>query len=235
MCGRYIGAVHSPAAAQDHVIDHVIEMGRLRPALLNGGRLLLETVIVPTMLLYVCVQTVGQIPGLIAVLVWCALTVAVRMVTVRRVPGTMILAVVMLIGRTSIALAFSSVYVYLLQPVAGSVLMAGLFIGSALIGRPITLRLAQDFVHLPARLVADHRVRRMFIEVSVLWGLSRLFDAGLSVGVLHWGVSAGIFSRGVCSSVLTVLSIGLCAYWGWSRLRRIEGVRFQFGSAPATV
>jgi len=147
----------------------------------------------------------------------------------------MLLAVAMLIGRTGIALALSSVYVYLLQPVAGSVVMAALFIGSALLGRPITLRLAQDFVHLPARLVADRRVRRMFIQVSLLWGLSRLFDAGLSVGVLHWGLSAGIFSRGICSSVLTVLSIGVCTYWGWSRLRRIEGVRFQFGPAPAAM
>jgi len=211
----------------------VIEMGRLRPTLISGGRLLLETVIVPTLLLYVCMQTVGQIPGLVAVLAWCALTVAVRMVTVRRVPGTMVLAVLMLVGRTGIALALSSVYVYLLQPVAGSMVMAILFIGSALLGRPITLRLAQDFVHLPTRLVADHRVRRMFIQVSLLWGLSRLFDAGLSVGVLHWGLSAGIFSRGICSSLLTVLSIGVCAYWGWSRLRQIEGVRFQFGPAAA--
>lgn len=216
-----------------HVVDHVIQMGRLRPTLLSAARLLLETVIVPTLLLYACIETVGQIPGLIAVLAWCALTVVVRMVTVRRVPGTMMLAVVMLVGRTGIALALSSVYIYLLQPVAGSVLMAVLFIGSAMLGRPITLRLAQDFVHLPTRLIADHRVRRMFVQVSLLWGLSRLFDAGLSLGVLHWGLAAGVFSRGICSSLLTVLSIGVCAYWGWSRLRRIEGVRFQFGPSAA--
>ncbi|MGN6251929.1 MAG: VC0807 family protein [Marmoricola sp.] len=213
--------------------EHVIDLGQLRPTLMNGLRLLLETAVVPTLLLYGFMVTVGGVAGLIAVLVWCALTVVVRMTTVRRVPGTLLLALTMLVARTSIALALSSVYVYLLQPVAGSMVMAVLFIGSALIGRPITLRLAQDFVRLPHVLVSDERVHRMFVQVSLLWGVSRLLDAGMSLGVLHFGIAAGIFSRGVFSGLLTALSIGVCSYWGWSRLRRIEGVRFRFGHVPA--
>jgi hypothetical protein len=151
------------------------------------------------------------------------------MFTVRRVPGTLVLVFTMLVARTTIALVLSSVYVFLLQPIAGSVLMAVLFIGSAVIGRPITMRLAQDFVHLPERLVLDQRVRRMFVQVSLLWGVSRLLDAGMSLGVLHFGVTAGVFSRGVFSGLLTALSVGVCAYFGWSRLHRIEGVTFRFG------
>jgi hypothetical protein len=215
----------------DARLEHVIDLGHLPNTLKNGLRLLLETVIVPTLLLYACMVTVGSFYGLVAVLAWCAFTVMVRLATVRRVPGVLMLALLMLVGRTSIALALSSVYVYLLQPVAGSMLMALLFIGSALIGRPITLRLAQDFVHLPIRLTSDQRVRRMFVQVSLLWGVSRLLDAAMSLGVLHWGVEAGVFSRGLFSGLLTALSIGVCAYWGWSRLHRIEGVRFRFGAA----
>jgi hypothetical protein len=213
--------------------EHVIELGHLRGTLKNGVRLLLETMVVPTLILYACMVTVGAVAGLAAVLAWCAVTVAVRLATVRRVPGVLLLALVMLVGRTGLALALSSVYVYLLQPVAGSMFMAVLFIGSALIGRPITLRLAQDFVHLPRLLTTDARVRRMFVQVSLLWGVSRLLDAAMSLGVLHWGIEAGVFSRGLFSGLLTALSIGVCAYWGWSRLHRIEGVRFRFGARPA--
>jgi hypothetical protein len=215
--------------------DHVIDLGHLRPQLTKGVRLLLEAVVVPTLLLYVCLVTVGQVVGFAAVLGWCAVTIGVRLAHARRVPGTLALALLMLVSRTSIALVLSSVYVYLLQPVAGSVVMAMLFIGSALFGKPITLKLAQDFVHMPVGLVSDVRVRRMFAQVSLLWGVSRLLDAGMSLGVLHWGVAAGLFSRGVFSGLLTALSIGVCSYWGWSRLRRIEGVRFRFGQAPAPV
>ncbi|HEU4568067.1 MAG TPA: VC0807 family protein [Marmoricola sp.] len=224
--------VHPNVHASD-VVSHVIELGHLKPAVAKGLRLLLETVVVPTMLLYVCMLTVGQMWGLVAVLSWCFFTVGVRMMTVRRIPGTLMLCIAMLVGRTSIALALSSVYVYLLQPVAGSVLMAVLFIGSALLGRPITMRLAQDFVHLPVRLAADRRCRRMFIQVSLLWGVSRLLDAGMSIGVLHWGLAAGIFSRGVFSGALTAISVLVCAYWGWSRLRRIPGVEFRLGGGQA--
>lgn len=219
----------------DPMVEHVIELGDLRPTVLRGLRLLLETVVVPTLLLYCFMLSVGAFQGLLAVLAWCVLTVGVRMYTVRRVPGTLLLVFTMLVARTVVSLALSSVYVFLLQPIAGSMLMAVVFIGSALIGRPITMRLAQDFVHLPERLVGDVRVRRMFVQVSLLWGLSRLLDAGMSLGILHFGVAAGVFSRGVFSGVLTALSIGACAYLGWSRLRRIEGVSFRFGvrSLPA--
>jgi hypothetical protein len=213
----------------DPFAEHVIELGDLRPTLMKGLRLLLEAVVVPTLLLYCFMLTVGAFQGLLAVLGWCALTVSVRMFTVRRVPGTLVLVFTMLVARTTIALVLSSVYVFLLQPIAGSVLMAVLFIGSAVIGRPITMRLAQDFVHLPERLVLDQRVRRMFVQVSLLWGVSRLLDAGMSLGVLHFGVTAGVFSRGVFSGLLTALSVGVCAYFGWSRLHRIEGVTFRFG------
>lgn len=216
----------SPA---DPIAEHIIELGDLRPALLRGLRLLLETVVVPTLLLYCLMLTVGAVPGLLAVLGWCVLTVGVRMFTVRRVPGTLLLVLTMLVARTTIALVLSSVYVFLLQPIAGSMLMALLFIGSAVIGRPITMRLAQDFVHFPERLALDERVRRMFVQVSLLWGVSRLLDAAMSLGVLHFGVAAGVFSRGVFSGLLTALSVGACAYFGWSRLHRIEGVAFRFG------
>jgi hypothetical protein len=39
-----------------------------------------------------------------------------------------------------------------------------------------------------------------------------------------------VFSRGVFSGLLTALSIGACAYFGWSRLHRIEGVSFRFAA-----
>jgi hypothetical protein len=220
----------SRTPSADPLAAHVIELGDLRPTLMRGLRLLLETAVVPTMLLYGGLLTLGAFSGLVAVLCWCALTVAVRMATVRRVPGTLLLVLGMLVARTTIALALSSVYVFLLQPIAGSMVMAVLFIGSALVGRPITMRLAQDFVHLPDRIVGDARVRRMFVQVSLLWGLSRLLDAGMSLGILHFGITAGVFSRGVFSGMLTALSVGVCAYFGWSRLHRIEGVELRFAA-----
>ncbi len=218
--------------ADEHLVpgrehDVVIELGHLRPALLRAARLFAETVIVPTALLFVLLHTVGLVAGLSAVLGWCALTLGIRWLAGRHLPGTLLLCVGMLCGRACLALVLSSALVYLLQPVVGSALMAVLFLGSAAVGRPVTIRLARDFVALPAHLVHRRGVRRVFTQVALLWGGSRLLDAGMSIGLLHWGVDAGLLSRGLFSGVLTALTIAVCVGWGWRAMHRIPGVTLR--------
>ncbi|WGL50834.1 hypothetical protein P5P86_12760 [Nocardioides sp. BP30] len=216
------------ASSQPH--EHTIEIGHLGGVVGRALLMLAESVLVPTAILYGCMRTIGTPAGLVGVLAWCALTMLVRLAVGRRVPSTMLLVVGILVVRTTIALACSSVWLYLLQPVAASILMSLVFVGSALVGRPVTQRLAQDFVRLPERLLADHRMRRVFVEVALIWGLSRALDAAIGFNSLHWGAGAGVLARGALSSGLTALSIGICVYWGWRRVHAIPGVRFRIGT-----
>ncbi|HEX2283938.1 MAG TPA: VC0807 family protein [Mycobacterium sp.] len=212
-----------PDAAQ-----HNVELAKLKPTLIRGALLLLETAVIPTLLLYACTITVGQLWGLGAVLGWCALCVGARMTRRQRIPSMLLFAVGGLAGRTTLALLFSNVYIYLFQPIIGSLFMALVFLGSAAIGRPITVPLAKDFVALPSQLFGDRRVRRIFINVSLIWGVSRLIDVGMSVGFLQFSLDAGLLSRGLLSTLLTVGTIALCAVWGWRQIRRVPGVTFTF-------
>jgi intracellular septation protein A len=214
----------------DQLHDHLIEIGRVGKVVGNALLMLTESVLIPTLILFVAMRTVGAATGLIGVIAWCMVSMGARWVRGKRVPSTMLLVIGILVLRTGVALAFSSVWIFLLQPVAASVLMALLFIGSAVIGRPVTQRLAQDFVHLPERLLTDRRVRRMFVEVAVIWGLSRVMDAAMSLGSLHYGAEFGVLARGILSIGFTALSIGACTYWGWRRMHAIPGVRLRFAA-----
>jgi hypothetical protein len=212
---------------------HVIHIGGIRPAILRAGRLVTETVLVPTLLLIVLLHTAGLAAGFGAVLGWCALTVAFRFIRGRRLPGTLLVCTGMLCARACTALALSSAVVYLLQPIAGSILMALLFLGSAVIGRPITMRLARDFVHLPSQLHHHRGLRRIFTQTAAIWGVGRLVDAGISIASLHLGFTVALLSRGLLSGALTALMVVVCAAWGLRSLRRLPDIHFRFAATPA--
>jgi uncharacterized membrane protein len=215
------------------VEELVIELGEIRPALKRAARLFVETVAVPTGLLFLMLHTVGLLAGLVAVLGWCVLTVSVRWIAGSHMPGTLIVCAGMLCARATIALIMSSALVYLIQPVIGSVLMAALFMGTAFAGRPITMRLAHDFVKLPRQVLHHRGIRRMFTQVAILWGIGRLIDAGMSIGFLRFGLDAGLLSRGVFSGLLTAIMIVTCAAWGTRCIRRLPGVTLRLRPLPA--
>ncbi|RNI19630.1 hypothetical protein EFY87_16145 [Flexivirga caeni] len=217
-----------PPAATSPACRLIIDKKFVRTCAIRAVRLALEAAVIPALLLYAALATVGQVWGLVSVLVWSGLIVAVRLRSQSTVPRTLLLAVLMLVGRTSLSLALSSIYVYLLQPIAGSLLMAVIFLGSAAIGKPITKHLCRDFIALPQMLFHDKRAHRMFTQVCVLWGMSRLLDVGMNLGFLHLGARDALLSRGVFSTTLTVLTVAVCIAWGWSRLRRMPNFTIAF-------
>jgi hypothetical protein len=222
------------APRERHRHFDVLEISGLRATLIRAGRLLLEAVVVPTVLLAILLHVIGTTRSILVAVGWCVSVLAFRWLMDRRVPGTLLLGSAALAVKATIGLASGSLLVYLLQPVLGSVVMAVLFLGSAAFGRPITMRLARDFVHVPAHILDKRGVRRMFTEVAVIWGFSRLVDVALNLGFLHRGVDAGLWARGLLSPVLTVVAVAVCTAWGWRSLRR-NGIRVRISAEPSPV
>jgi hypothetical protein len=222
----------TPAAAAQ-ISEIIIHVGEIKPALVRAARLFLETMLIPSALLFLMLNTLGLVAGLSSVLGWCALTVSIRWIRGRHLPGTLLVCAGVLCARATIALVLSSALVYLLQPVVGSIFMALLFVGSALFGRPITMRLARDFVSLPNHILQHRGLRRMFTQVAILWGVGRIIDAAMSLACLRFGVDFGLLSRGLFSGLLTALMVLSCAAWGAWCIRRLKGVSLRFGAAPA--
>jgi hypothetical protein len=213
------------AAAESSLVLMIADW---RPTVLRALRLLLETVIVPTVLFLTLVHSAGLLIALGATLGWLFIALAARWFARRRMPGTLFFCISVMSGRALVALATSSAFIYMLQPVVGSICMAMLFLGSAIAGRPVTMRLARDFVAIPAHILARKGVQRMFTQVALIWGISRLADAGMSFGFLHLGIDAGMLSRGFLSPALSLLTAGVSIMWGMRALRR-DGISLLFG------
>src|SRR4051812_43447656 len=86
-----VQTLERPAELADR--EMFVEIVGVRRTILRALRLFLEAVVVPTLLLTILLPTAGLIVGLAAALGWCYLTVLVRWIRGRRLPGTMMLCV----------------------------------------------------------------------------------------------------------------------------------------------
>jgi uncharacterized membrane protein len=92
--------------------------------------------------------------------------------------------------------------------------VAGVFAGSALLGRPLAQRLAADFLPLPEALLARRGVRRFFQRVSLLWAVVFLANAGIGLWLLvSQPLATFLWSRTVASLALTGLAVVLSTWW----------------------
>ena len=94
-----------------------------------------------------------------AALAWSYAAIAWRALTGRRTSGLLILTAVVLTGRTAIALAADSTYLYFLQPIISDTVVGAAFLLSLASARPMVARLAGDFYPMDHELHLRPRVR----------------------------------------------------------------------------
>src|SRR6266536_3394286 len=178
---------------------------------------ILEATLIPLGLFYGGLHLLGLWGALLAALIWSYTSLLRRLVTRRRVPGMLVLGIVGLTARTGLALVTGSAFLYFLQPMLGTGLIASVFIGSVLLGRPLALRLAVDFLPLPEALLANDLVRRFFQRISLLWAAVFLVNAGLSMWLLvSQSLATFLWTRTVASLVLTGGAVAVST-WAFRR------------------
>ncbi len=173
----------------DEAVHEGLEGGGIRlPRLVSVGRHALphvvEATLVPLALFYLVLWMFGDWPALMSALVWSLGAIACRVTWRRRVPGILILGTLTLTVRTGIALASGSIFVYFLQPIVVSALIALAFMFSLLLSQSLIGHLAADFCPLPSGVADRPRVRRLFRQLSVLWAILNLTTAAMTLWLL---------------------------------------------------
>lgn len=141
--------------------------------------------VVPSVLFYVCLVSLGVWAALVAALAWCYGAMAWRMATRRRMSMLLLLAVVGLSIRTAVAFASGSTFVYFLQPVLNNTVVASLFLLSLATARPVVARLAADFFPMTDDIAKRPRVERLFWHLTLLWATVSLGKAVVTLWLLQ--------------------------------------------------
>ena len=160
----------------------------MRPVLVAVGRRslphLLEATLIPAVLFYFSMMYLGTGAAMIIVLGWTYGAVFRRLAQGHRIPGVLILATIGLTVRTAVGILSGSAFMYFIQPVATTVVLAGVFLGSALIGRPLIARLAGDFCPMDSAIGLRPPVAQMFSGLTLLWAGIHLLNAAATFTLL---------------------------------------------------
>jgi hypothetical protein len=189
-----------------------------------------EGSLVPLALFLVFLNLLGVWGAMIAGLGWVYTAIIVRALMRRRIPGILVLGAITLTARTIIALLAHSVVVYFLQPSLATMLVAGAFLLSVPLDRPLAGRLAADFCPLPSDMHANTHVRRFFRHVSLLWAFAQTCNAGITIWLLFsQSMATFVVLRSVVSATVTILAIGASTWW-FKRSMARNGIVVQLPS-----
>ncbi len=189
------------------------EIPRLRTLARHATPHVIEGTVVPLVLFLLMLHLVGVWGAVLIGMGWTYVAVGRRLVTGQRVPGILLLAAVTVTARTAVAIASGSVVVYFLQPTLGTALVAGAFLLSVPLGRPLAERLARDFCPIPTGVLAQTPVRQFFLRITLLWAFTQLANASLTLWLLlsqslaTFLVAKTLVSWGLTGSAIVVSTI----------------------------
>jgi hypothetical protein len=174
---------------------------------------LIEATIIPTALFYVFFVTVGPGAAMLAALVWSYGSVLRRLVGGQRIPGVLQLALAGLTVRTVVGLA-SGTFMYFLQPIATTLALALVFLGSLWFGRPMIARLASDFCPIQAEIAGRPGVVRLFSGLTLMWaGVHLVSAAATFVLLMSLPTPTFVAIKSVLSLAITISAITLTIAW----------------------
>jgi hypothetical protein len=191
---------------------------------------LIEATLIPTVVFYIFLATLGLFWAFVASAAWSFLCVGRRLLAGQVVPGLLVLACVGISIRTGVYLWSKNPVVYFLQPALRTLLTGGTFALSVVIGRPLIARFADDFCPLDPDVQVRPAITRLFRNLTYQWACVNLALAAMSLALL-WTVSTTIFVG--ATTVLTWLITGTGVFLTVSasvRTARSEGLTTAVGS-----
>lgn len=193
-----------------------------------------ESSVGPLVLTCLTMRAAGVIAGLMAGMVWTVLAIFRRRMLGRAIPGLMALGALGGVTRMGVALLLRNPALVLVQPLVTTAATGIAFCATARSSRPLPMRLAGDFLPLPAQLTSTAWVQRYFARLAVLWGVNILLQVVISALMLaRMDTTTYLVARAVMGWVLTGAGIGVSVAWFRIAAHR-QGVKVVLSSPLAS-
>jgi hypothetical protein len=198
-----------------------VHLPPIRVLLLRAVPRLVEGVVAPTAVFLLLLHFFGVSAAIVGGFAWSASVIAVRRALGREIPTLVLIGVGVLFLRTVLALATGSSFLYFLQPTLGTAIAGLVILGTAMLGQPLVLRIARDFCPLPDDAMQDAHFRRFFLGISLLWGVSQLLNAAVTLWLLvSQSVGTYVVARTAMSWTLSGAVIAITVAWFMQVARR---------------
>jgi hypothetical protein len=216
----------APAAA-------AIVLPPVRQLAVRVGRTVVESTLIPLGLFYGCMAALGLVGAVMTALAWTYIGIGRRLVKGQPIPGMLLIGALLMTARTVIAIMTGSVFLYFLQPTLGTFMVAGLFLVSAPLGKPLTQKVATDFCPIEEGIIKHPGISSFFGRISLMWGLVYTTNGAATLWLLFDGHSVGVFLllKAIVSASVTWLTVG-ASYFFLRRTLRTAGIALHWGRHP---
>jgi intracellular septation protein A len=189
--------------------------------------------VVPALLFYVAMHQAGMVGALFACLTWSYAAIARRAITGRRLPTILVVSAALVTLRTVAGLATGSIFLYFFQPVLGAVFLSVAFAASVAWGRPILVRIVQDFCPVPPEVLASDAVQSILSRLTLVWAGVHLLN-GLLTAVLLFSTPLGVFLLLRVAGTYLVTAVAVTGSLLWGRhAGRALGIHLELEPRPA--
>jgi hypothetical protein len=156
----------------------------LRAVARRGLPGIVEASLVPAVIFMLTNSFFGARSAMVAVLTWGCASAILRRHRGHRMPALVVIGVAALTLRTLIGVVSGSTFAYFVQPVATTMAIAAVLVGSVLVGRPLIARIAHDFCPIAPDVAARPSVTTLFAGLTFLWAGAQVLTAGATLTLL---------------------------------------------------
>jgi hypothetical protein len=227
MDGAVDGASPAVSLAAAASLDEHLELPALRRLVLSVGLSLGESLGLPAAGYVAGMALGGQSAAMLAATAVLYVTMLVRKVVTRTVPGLLIISALVLTLQTAVVVGTGSQLFFLLQFPLANLALCVLFARTAPTSRPIVARLAAEVVALRQPSGGLAGLDSFFRDATWLWaGIFAATTVGLAVLMVSESASMFLVLTTALTAGGVVVGIALSVLWFIRALRR-SGIRVR--------